>query len=65
MDINLSLNPGFRRGEGGWVDGLGAFMVARIGLFSEKAHLKEHVGDDRRQVGFPLILIDDSLRFSL
>ena len=27
--INLSLNRGFRRGEGGWVDRWGAFMVAR------------------------------------
>ena len=27
--INLSLNRGFRRGEGGWVDGWWAFMVAR------------------------------------
>ena len=31
IGINLSLNPGFRRGEGGLVDGLGAFMVARVG----------------------------------
>jgi hypothetical protein len=31
IHINLSLNPGFCRGEGGWVDRLGAFMVARVG----------------------------------
>ena len=29
IGINLSLSPGFRRGEGGLVDGLGAFKVAR------------------------------------
>ena len=36
IDIILSLNPGFRRGEGGWVDGLGAFLVARG--WGETAH---------------------------
>ncbi len=29
IGINRSLNRGFRRGEGGWVDGWCAFMVAR------------------------------------
>ena len=29
IDINVSLDPGFRRGEGGWEAGLGAFLVAR------------------------------------
>jgi hypothetical protein len=32
IGINLSLNPGFRRGEGGWVDAGWAFMVARGGM---------------------------------
>jgi len=30
--INLSPNPVFCRGEGGWVDGWWAFMIARRGL---------------------------------
>jgi len=30
--INLNHNRGFRRGEGGWVDGWWAFTVARCGL---------------------------------
>jgi len=29
IGINLSPNRGFRRGEGGWVDVVWAFMVAR------------------------------------
>ncbi|MGZ3642877.1 MAG: hypothetical protein ACXVCM_03410 [Ktedonobacteraceae bacterium] len=29
IGINRSLNRGFRRGEGGWVDEWWAFMVAR------------------------------------
>src|SRR6516164_2566649 len=32
IGINLSLDPGFRRGEGGWGAGWGAFLVARCGV---------------------------------
>jgi len=48
IGINLSPNPGFRRGESGWVDGVWAFMVARgmgCGPFIDKPPLP---GDPRR-----------------
>jgi len=35
IGINLSLNPGFRRGEGGWAGVLGAFMVARCRVLQD------------------------------
>ncbi len=49
IGINLRLNREFRRGEGGWVDVVWAFMVARMGI-----KLSGHNPTPGRPQGSPL-----------
>jgi len=48
IGINLSPNPGCRRGEGGWVDAGWAFMVARGGACWPFSDEPAAPGDPRR-----------------